>query len=273
MTALLQSLGFEASIFSSLMVWGLIFIRIFFMLLLNPFMGSRAVPGRARVALSMVMALFLYYAIQPVVPDDFDYSFFNVVALFFKEAFLGFAIGFITSIIFYAIEAAGRIIDLQRGGANAQTFVPQLGQVSIFGLFLFWLGIAVFLEIGGHRQFLQAFFGSFQAIPLLEFPKIQTGFSAFIDFFIVLSSSVLLIAIKLSAPVLITILLVDLVLGIANKMAPQINVFELGFSIKGYMAPLILWVSATFYILGGEITKTVTLVISTLTSLLKIFSF
>ena len=44
-------------------------------------------------------------------------------------------------------------------------------------------------------------------------------------------------------PVLITILLIDIVLGIANKMAPQINVFELGFAIKGYAGPLMVYVS------------------------------
>ena len=99
------------------------------------------------------------------------------------------------------------------------------------------------------------------------------GFKAFFYFFIDLTSSLFIIAIKLSAPVLITILLVDLVLGIANKMAPQINVFELGFSIKGYMAPLILWVAASAYILSGEMSRIVSGIISTLSSFLEIFSF
>lgn len=224
-------------------VYGLITIRTLMMVNLVPFIGSRAVSGRTRLIVSLVLAFFTYQIISPNISTPIPQDYMIVFALFLKEAFFGFVIGLITVMIFHALEAAGSVVDNQRGSANAQVFSPQLGQVSIFGLFYFWMSIAFFISIDGHLYFIKAFMMTFDIVPLLEMPILKPGISPFIEFFIDLGASVLSIAIQLSAPILISILLLDLVLGIANKMAPQINVFELGFSLKGYSGPLMIYVS------------------------------
>lgn len=243
MGQLLKSIGFQSDYYNELIIWSLIFSRVFVMTLLTPFMGSRMLPNRARMALSISVSLYLYHVIGAplvdMVPEDKGLLF----ALYFKEVFIGFTIGLITLMVFHAFEAAGNVVDNQRGGANAQLFVPSLGQVSLFGLFNFWFSIALFLAIGGHRYFFEAFFQSFQSVPILQLPNLDPGFSPFLELVVRLSGDVLLIAIQLSTPVLIAVFLVDTVLGIANKMAPQINVFELGFGVKGYVAPLMIYVT------------------------------
>lgn len=242
MSAIADALGMRIDFFAAFLSWALIFTRIYIVVLLTPFLGTRAVPGRARTAISIALATFLYVTLAPSL-DEFPKNNGIIFALFLKEMFFGFTIGLVTLMMFYAFEAAGRIIDNQRGGANAQVFVPQLGQVSIFGLFNFWLAIAIFLGIGGHRHFLEAFFLSYQVVPVLQIPTLAPGLSPFLQFIIRLSGDVLVIAVQLSAPVLIATLLLDVVLGIANKMAPQINVFELGHALKGYAAILMVYVS------------------------------
>jgi flagellar biosynthetic protein FliR len=248
MAPFIKSLGFDFDLFPELIVWGLIFVRIFVMLLIVPFMGSKALPGRARMALALVLSFFLYPLIGAPLKGSLPEGANVILALYFKEAFFGFTVGFVTLAIFHALEAAGNVVDNQRGGANAQLFVPALGQVSLFGLFNFWLGIAFFLSIGGHRLFFEAFFNSYLSVPLLKLPNLAPGFSPFLEFIVRLSGDVLLIAIQLSAPVLIAVFLVDTVLGLANKMAPQINVFELGFGIKGYVAPLMIYVTMLVFV-------------------------
>lgn len=243
MSAIAEALGIKIDLFFTLICWALIFTRILVALLFIPFLGSKAVPGRAKIATALVFSIFLYPLIVPPLQGSFPDNNGIILALFFKEVFFGFTVGMITVMVFFALESAGRVIDHQRGGANAQLFVPQLGEVSIFGLFNFWLAVAFFLSIGGHRHFIKAFFLSFETVPLLEFPSLEPGFSPFLQFIVHLSADVLIIAIQLAAPVLIAVLLVDLVLGLANKMAPQINVFELGFAMRGIIGPVMLYVS------------------------------
>lgn len=243
MTQIAEQLGIRIDLYASLIIAGLIFTRLFVMFQLTPFLGGRAIPGRARLMLSLTLTLFLYPFIVPPLVESFPENKGILFALFFKEIFFGFTLGLVTMMVFYAIESAGRVIDHQRGGGNAELFLPQLGQVSIFGLYNFWIAIAFFLAIGGHREFLKAVLSSFQTVPLLTLPTLEPGFSPFLELIVRLSGDVLVIAMQLAAPVIIAVLLVDLVLGIANKMAPQINVFELGFAVKGYMAPVMLYVS------------------------------
>lgn len=243
MNKFLEDLGINIDFYAALIGWGLIFTRIFTMLLLTPFLGGRAVPGRIRFLTSAVLASFVYFFVQDYlvnkIPDDNGL----IIALFFKEIFFGMAVGITAIMTFYAIEAGGRIVDSQRGSANAQIFLPALGQVSIFGLFQFWVGLSIFLAIGGHTVFLKAFFDSFATLPVYAMPSIDPGLSPFLKLLIRMSADVLILGMQLSAPVLIAIFLTDLVLGIANKMAPQIPVFEIGFMMKGYVGVVMVYVS------------------------------
>ncbi len=243
MSSIAEQLGIHIDLYFTLICWGLIFTRVFVMLQLNPFLGGKAVPGRARLATAIALSLFLYPFIVPQLEGQVPTDKSIIFALFMKEIFFGFTISLMTVLVFFALEAAGRIVDQQRGGGNAELFNPQLGQVSLFGLFNFWLAIFIFIGIGGHTLFLKAFMGSFQIVPILSVPTLAPGFSPFIEFVVRLSGNVLMIAMQIAAPVVIAAFLVDMVLGLANKMAPQINVFELGHGIRGFVANLVLYIS------------------------------
>ena len=145
--------------------------------------------------------------------------------------------------LFYAIEAAGRMVDAQRGSSNAQIFLPALGQVSIFGLFQFWMGLSFFVAMDGHVLFLKSFLQSFETVSIYRLPVIEPGISPFLELIMRMSADVLILGTQLSAPVFIAIFLTDLVLGIASKMAPQIPVFEMGFMMKGYVGVIMVYLS------------------------------
>jgi len=134
-------------------------------------------------------------------------------------------------------------VDAQRGSANAQIFLPALGQVSIFGLFQFWVGLAMFCYVSGHTIFLKAFFESFITVPIFSLPVVEPGLTPFLKLLIRMSADVLILGTQLAAPVLIAIFLTDLVLGICNKMAPQIPVFEIGFMLKGFVGVAMVYVA------------------------------
>lgn len=243
MSQLEEQLGINFDLYSALIAWALLFTRTFVMLILNPFLAGKGVPGRVRMLVAGVLATYAYFMLGSDLITDLPADKGLLIALFMKEIFFGMVLGLTTIMTFYAVEAAGRIVDNQRGSANAQVFVPQLGQVSLFGLFQFWLGLSFFLASSGHIIFLKAFLNSFEVMPVMRFPTIATGISPFLELIIRMSSDVLVLGMQLSAPVLIAIFVTDVVLGLANKMAPQIPVFELGFMIKGYIGVAMVWIS------------------------------
>lgn len=241
--ALQDSFNLNLDLWSALVVWALIFSRTIAMLIFVPFLGGRGVPSRVKLMLGLILATFVYWSMygttEPTLPEEKAW----IIAYFFKEIFFGLSIGMVTILCFYAIEAGGRIVDSQRGSSNAQIFIPALGQVTIYGLFQYWLGVSFFIAIGGHVDFMQVFLESFNAVNVMELPTIAPGVSPFLKLFLRMSADVLVWGMQLAAPILIAIFLTDLVLGIANKMAPQIPVFELGFLMKGYVGSAMIAVS------------------------------
>lgn len=242
MDPLFKNLGLEIDFFSEFICWGLIFTRTLVVCQMAPFLAAQGVPGRVRLILSMVLSTYAYFLMRERMLTQLPDEKALIFAFFFKEIFFGLAIGMTTVMTFYAIDAGGRIVDNQRGSANAQLFVPQMGQVSIFGLFNFWLAMIVFIGIAGHTAFIKAYINSFVRVPVLELPQMAAGISPFMQHLISMSGEVLVMGMQLAAPVLIAIFLTDIVLGIANKMAPQIPVFELGFILKGYVGVFMVWV-------------------------------
>lgn len=269
MTAIAEQLGINIDFYFAFICWALIFTRIFIMLQLNPFLGGKVTPARVRMTTAIALSLFLYPFIVPQLEGQLPTDKGVIIALFAKEVFFGFTISLITIMVFYALEAAGRIVDHQRGGGNAELFNPQLGQVSLFGLFNFWLALFVFIGIGGHILFLKAFLESFQIVPILSLPDLAPGLSPFLEFVIRFSGQVISIAMQIAAPVVIAAFLVDMVLGIANKMAPQINVFELGHGIRGYVANIVLYISIFFMVHQMEVVMSG--MVQAVTAISKIF--
>ena len=243
MNSIVEKLGVTSEFLAPLTAFFLMFARVTAMVVLVPFIGGRGIPSRIKVVTSVVLTGFVFMMIKDDAVNQIPESQLEIIVLFLKEIFFGLAIGITTIMCFYAIEAAGRIVDNQRGSANAQIFLPSLGQVSIFGLFEFWVGLSLFCYLDGHIMFLDGFYKSFSVMPVWTMPTIEPGITPVLSLFIRMSADVLVLGMQLAAPVLISIFLTDLVLGIANKMAPQIPVFEIGFMMKGYVGVGMVYVS------------------------------
>jgi len=204
------------------------------------------------VGASMVLALFVFPNIVPSPAPPLPESFLTIFMLYIKEMFYGLFIGFGVAILFYGLEAAGAMIDNQRGVSIARVLIPQLAeQSSISGMFLFQLAIVLYVTMGGHRLFFNSFFMGFATLPVLGFPSSGPGLLPMMDLFIKITGEVLLISIQLAAPIIIAIFVADIILGIANRVAPQINVWELGFNVKGYIGVLLLFFAIT--LIGDQI--------------------
>jgi len=217
-------------------------------LFLNPFLGGALVPGPAKIGLSLAVAILmlplLVKAPSPM-PGGVEY-----MALFAKEAAIGATLGFISSLVFWGIASAGRFIDTQRGANMAESLVQQLGErTSALGLLFFQTSIVVFLSINGHHQFLSGLVRSFELLPVWAFPE-WGGTLPFALETTRLTADLLVVAVQLSAPAVITLFIVDFAFGLLSRTAGRINVFTLSFSVKMFVG--LVLVLLTTHLLARE---------------------
>ena len=141
------------------------------------------------------------------------------------------------------------LIDFQRGSSSLQVFDPLLStQVSPIGQLYNYVFIVLFYEVGGVFVFLQGVMNSFSAIPVdvfmpAVFFHIKHGFWQFI---MVLLTKFTAISIQLAAPSLVAILMTDMFLGIANRLAQQVQIAFLGMSLKSLVGLALLWLGWYF---------------------------
>jgi flagellar biosynthetic protein FliR len=229
--------GYTGDIHADLAIALLILARLLSILVLTPFLGGKLVPNQVKVATAVSLSLLLFpivkYNLPPTGLPPLG-PMFGVYVV--KEVFIGVTIGFIASLLFQALEAAGNFLDTARGSSIANVLVPQLEeQGPIFAQLKVQLGIVLFLVMNGHHYFLRAVFRSFTVLPIDTFPYLGGTSMAFPDFIIRASANLFVVGMLIVIPALIAIFMVDVVLGIANRAAPQINVFFLGMPIKGYV--------------------------------------
>lgn len=220
---------------SFLVLVGLAFARMLSFLVVVPFFGGAAVPARVKVATATAFVIILYPALEAGLPKGAPLGFGPVgfVALLAKEAFVGFTLGFVASLVFEAIQVAGRVIDFQRGSTMAEMYAPQLQtRVSELGQFKLQFAIVLFLVVGAHHFFIGALLRSFEFVPATGFPHIQAGWTPAAMMIAKLTGGVLAIGIQLAAPAMIALLLTDLFFGVINRVAPQINVFFISLPVK-----------------------------------------
>lgn len=240
----LDRFGVHVDLFRYLLVGGMIFTRIFILSLFVPFWGGRPIPGRIRIAFVIAMVLFLLGPLYAASPEKMPEATGVLFVLFLKEVFFGMLLGVAVAMVFYGIQAAGNMIDNQRQLANARIFNPALGsQASLFGVFYYQFALVTFLAIDGHLLLIETTAKSFQKIPLFVLPAMPANLMPVLHEIARLTADTLVIALQLSAPVLVAIFIADLILGLTNRVAPMVNVFEMGFNIKGFVGGILAYLS------------------------------
>ena len=171
-----------------------------------------------------------------VIPEGLLEYFLLVI----KESLFGLILGYVTTIILIGIQIGGQIIDFQGGFSVASTFDPMAGTtVSLYGRFYYWFGIITFFTINGHHYLFYSLIQSFELIPLSGFYNFNFDASSVISLF----SESFLIAFQIAVPIVITIFLSDIVIGLLARTVPQLNVFILGLPLKvliGFLTTIIL---------------------------------
>ena len=213
----------------------LVFFRLAGLMRFAPLLGSTRVPRRVKVALALVLAMCMCTGVtQPVrLPQTGAELALGIGG----EMMFGVAMGMILSLVFIAVQWGGEMIGQQMGLNLSEVFDPQFGASgSLVGEMYFMLTTAVFLYIGGHLEMIRAVRMSFDALPLLSIGVDENLFALLLK----LLSSATGFALRLAAPVLVTMLVVDLALGCVSKTMPQMNVMTAGLTLRSIIGMVVL---------------------------------
>ena len=202
------------------------FLRILGVFSAAPLFSSRSVPIRTRIGLAFVIAV----CIQPALPAPPTLSLNSPQAFgaVVQQLAIGLSIGLAARIVFAAIEMAGEIVGLQMGLNFAGFFDPSTGsQASTVGRFYGNTTMLLFIVLNGHLLLIQAVAASFTAFPVGDDTWSALRQMRLFELGAVIFSYGLWIAL----PLIATLLFVNVVLGIISRIAPQMNVFAIGFPL------------------------------------------
>ncbi|OQX91500.1 MAG: flagellar biosynthetic protein FliR [candidate division Zixibacteria bacterium 4484_95] len=237
----LGALEFEKLLFVVLRVGGIMTVA--------PVFGHRNIPKMLKISIIFIISIVILPTV-PSLPVNLPSDLFSLIGILAKEVTAGLLIGFTSLLLFFAVQFGGNIIGLQMGFGIVNVIDPNSSaHVPIIGQFQFLLAILIFLAIDGHHLVLSAVINSFQAIPLgqINFSKLSA------EIIVRAGVDTLASAIKLSAPCIVTLFLVDVAMGIVARTVPQMNIFIVGFPLKISIGLVMLGISFPF--VGYVFTK------------------
>jgi type III secretion protein T len=164
-----------------------------------------------------------------------------------KESFIGFVIGYAVGALFWAMESVGALIDNQAGLNNANIFDPFGGhQGGPYAAFVVQIAVAIFVVLGGLPLLAALLYESFTIWPTRSFvPVLGEAFKALALNNLQSGAS---LVVQLVAPILIVLVVIELGIGLINRVAPELNAFYFAIPIKAVTAVLLVAVLLSFWL-------------------------
>ncbi len=201
------------------------FFRILGIFTAAPILSARAFPGRVRVALALLVAVVTAPLSNARPPSFGDPDIWLLLA---AELMVGLAIGLVARMILSAVDLAGEIIGLQMGLSFAGFFDPASGSnTNAVGRLLGTLSLAAFVAADGPALLIAATVQSIETVPAAA---AGSGFLGRIDIGSI-ATTVFELGILIALPYMALLLFVNLALGVVSRVAPQLNVFAIGFPV------------------------------------------
>ena len=229
-----------------------ILMRMTGFVVFNPLWGGRSgVPGMVKAGMSLVLAVAVY-SFTPNSAPAVPATTLELSVRLLLELALGYVVALVVHFFFYVVVQAGQLIDAQMGMNMSETYDPSMGtNMSLTGNLLNIMMALLFFAAGGHITLLRILLGSGEIIP---FGAVSLGTQAS-TYLLECFASCVVLAFKLSLPILAAELIGELGMGILMKVIPQINVFAINFELKiilGLALVLLMMPLMGEFILGME---------------------
>lgn len=203
-------------------------IRVSLVVFLLPFFGAGAIPNAVKGAFCMVLSLAIWPRLSfpgSLLPQDT----LGLCLMLLGELVLGLVLDIIINFLFAAVQTGGHMVGFSMGFSMMNVLDPMTGSSdSVTAQLMHQCTILIFLSMNGHLFLLTSLAQSFQLVPpgaLLINPALASSVLRF-------SAEIFILAVKIAAPVMASLFLVDLALALVSRAAPQMNVIQIGFPAK-----------------------------------------
>ncbi|MBR5317924.1 MAG: flagellar biosynthetic protein FliR [Lachnospiraceae bacterium] len=220
----------------------LIFCRVSCLIYAVPFFSMNNTPRRVRVGLSFVVTLLLYYAMleKPVLVYS---TLLEYAVLVLREAIVGLLMGFACNICTTVVGFAGRIIDMETGLSMASLMDPTTREnMSITGMIYNYAIMLILIITGIYEYIMKALNESFQLIPI---GGAVLNSDRLLDAMLKFMADYVLIAFRICLPMFAVMIVLNALLGILAKVAPQMNMFAVGMQMKVLIGLSLLFLTMT----------------------------
>jgi flagellar biosynthesis protein FliR len=211
------------------------FVRILALVASAPILGHASVPTTTKIGL----AAFLAVIVAPTLGAMPPVTVFSAAGIWIlvNQVLIGLALGFTMQVVFGAVETAGGIIGLGMGLGFATLIDPQSrGSTDVLSMLLNMIAMLAFVALDGHLQTISALVMTFQSVPVSANVLAAPGWRTLADWGVTLFAGGLMLAL----PVVAALLIANLCLGILNRAAPQIGIFQVGFPLTMLVGLLLI---------------------------------
>lgn len=219
-----------------------------------PLFPQQGFPTMVRNGIALALLAGVYPMLQTQMPADF--SPIDWVAFTIKESFIGYVMGYAIGSMIWALESVGALIDNQAGMNNANIFDPFGGhEGGPYAGFLSHTAVVVFVLFGGLPVLASLMYESFTLWPMQSFvPTLGAGYAALAlgEF-----QSKAAWTVSLVAPILTVLVVIEIGIGLINRVASELNAFYFAMPIKAITAALMVAVLLSFWVdvLHGKVQE------------------
>lgn len=218
----------------------MILVRIASFVFIAPFFGMNNSPGKVKIGFSVFVALLVYQVILP--KETLEYSgVFDLAAIILKEGITGLLIGFAANICNSIVLLSGKIIDMDIGLSMAQVFDPVNNTTSgISGNLYNYFILMLLMVTNMHHYILRAIIDTYEIIPVngavFDWEHLLVSMLTFV-------TDLMVIGFRIVLPVFACIMILNCVLGILVKVAPQLNMFSVGMQLKVIVGLVVIFLT------------------------------
>lgn len=218
----------------------MIMTRISCFVFVAPFFSVGSIPLRVKIGFSFFLSVIVYYITLPhaLIIEE---SLLGLAIYIIKEAIVGLLIGLGAYLCQTIVLFAGRIVDMEMGFAMASQFDPSTKQeATITGVYYQYMVLLLMIVTGMYRYFVSALAETFVLIPV---GNVTINYDSILSSFVAFLGDYMLIGLRICLPVYCAIMLLNAVLGILAKVAPQMNMFAVGIQLKIFTGLGILFIT------------------------------
>lgn len=214
-----------------------------------PIFSWESIPTTIKLTLTIfVSAFFASVVVNPGLPGS--YTALEAGLMIGGEAIYGLALGLVASYIFGAVRIGAQICEQEMGLSMANILDPMTEESGEpLGILMEMIFILLFLAADGHHVFLMTLSRSYETFPAGSIPAIDKLTASIAA----AGSTMLILGLRMSAPILAAFLLMMVVLAFLARVAPETNILFLSLPLKVGMGLVMVGIFLPF--VGSFVTE------------------